>query len=229
MNQTQNPADAIVAHHAEMICELQSRVDRLVAAVDRDEPSQPPAEAILDYLGGTIFPHAAAEEAVIYAAAETSEHRLVASLVLEHQVLHKLGGDLHEASTGARRAAAAGAIAQLFAVHAAKENEFVLPAIIAQPRTDLAELLHAMHEHIENRGAAAAVTELDARAIPHAGRHDAIFGRLQALGRGETLVIVNDHDPKPLHYQLDALWPAAYAWTYQDSGPELWKVAITRR
>lgn len=228
MNQTQNPADAIVAHHAEMICELQSRVDRLVAAVDRGEPSQPSAEAVLDYLIGTIFPHAAAEEAVIYAAAEASEHRLVGSLVLEHQALRRLGEDLHEASTGARRAAAAGAIAQLFAVHAAKENEFVLPAIIAQPRTDLGELLHTMHEHIEKREATVA-TELDVRAIPHARRHDTIFGRLEALGRGETVVIVNDHDPKPLHYQLDALWPSAYAWTYQDSGPELWTVSITRR
>lgn len=228
MSQTQNPADAIVAHHAEMICELQSRVDQLVAAVGLGEPSLPPAQAVLDYLAGTLFPHAAAEEAVIYAAAEKSEHRLIASLVLEHGALRKLGGDLHEATTGADRVAIAGAIAQLFAVHAAKENEFVIPAVLEQPRTDLAALLHAMHERITARGEAV-VSELDVRPLPHARRHDEIFGRLEALDSGDSLVIVNDHDPKPLCYQLDALWPSAYAWNYRESGPEVWKVAITRR
>jgi uncharacterized protein (DUF2249 family) len=229
VSQTQNPADAIVAHHAEMICELQSRVDQLVAAVGLGKPSVAPAQAILDYLAATIFPHAAAEEAVIYAVAEKSEHRLIASLVLEHGALHKLGGDLHEATTGAERVALAGAIAQLFAVHAAKENEFVIPAVLEQPRTDLAALLHAMHEHITARSHDEVVAELDVRPLQHAQRHDEIFGRLRALNSGEALVVVNDHDPKPLRYQLDALWPSAYAWSYRESGPTVWKVAITRR
>ena len=229
MSQTQNPADAIVTHHAEMICELQGRVDQLVAAVGRGEPSLTPAQAVLDYLADAVFPHAAAEEAVIYATAEKSEHRLIASLVLEHGALRKLGGDLHEATTGVERVALAGAIAQLFAVHAAKENEFVIPAVLEQPRVDLGALLHAMHEHITTRTTDSVVSQLDVRQLPHAQRHDEIFSRLEALGSGEALVIVNDHDPKPLRYQLDALWPSAYTWSYRETGPEVWKVAITRR
>lgn len=229
MTQVQNPADAIVAHHAEMTCELQSRVDRLVAAVGRGEPSLPAAQAVLDYLGDTIYPHAAGEEAVLYKTAAATERRLIDSLLLEHQALRKLGDDLRAASTGAGRVAAAGAIDQLFALHAAKENEFVLPAILEQPRTDLGALLHAMHEHLEHTQAPAAATELDVRPMPHAQRHDQIFARVERLERGEALVIVNDHDPKPLRYQLDALWPSAFTWAYRESGPEVWKVAITRR
>jgi uncharacterized protein (DUF2249 family) len=229
MTETQNPADAIVAHHAEMICELQSRVDRLVAAVGLGEPSLSPAQAVLDYLAGTIFPHAAAEEAVLYPAAAASERRLIESLLLEHRALRKLGDDLRDATTGPDRVAAAGAITQLFAVHAAKENEFVLPTLLEQPRTNLGELLHAMHEQSEQRETAPIVTELDVRPMPHGSRHEEIFGRLERLGRGEALVIVNDHDPKPLRYQLDALWPSAFDWSYETGGPGLWKVTIARR
>ena len=41
-------------------------------------------------------------------------------------------------------------------------------------------------------------------------------------------MIVNDHDPKPLRYQTEALWPGEFEWSYRQSGPEIWQVAITR-
>ena len=33
----------------------------------------------------------------------------------------------------------------------------------------------------------------------------------------------------PLRHQLDALWPGCFAWSYNEAGPELWQVLITRR
>jgi uncharacterized protein (DUF2249 family) len=70
--------------------------------------------------------------------------------------------------------------------------------------------------------------ELDVRVLPHGQRHDIIFSKLDALAPGETLVIVNDHDPKPLRYQASALWPDKFEWTYPEAGPQVWRVAITR-
>lgn len=70
--------------------------------------------------------------------------------------------------------------------------------------------------------------ELDVRVLPHGQRHDIIFTKLDALAPGETLVIVNDHDPKPLRYQASALWPDKFEWTYREAGPQVWRVAITR-
>lgn len=70
--------------------------------------------------------------------------------------------------------------------------------------------------------------ELDVRVLPHGQRHEIIFGRLDALAPGEALVIVNDHDPKPLRYQTEALWPDRFTWTYREAGPQTWRVAITR-
>ncbi|TAM93466.1 MAG: DUF2249 domain-containing protein [Jatrophihabitans sp.] len=70
--------------------------------------------------------------------------------------------------------------------------------------------------------------DLDVRVLPHGQRHEIIFARLDALAPGEELVIVNDHDPKPLRYQTAALWPDVFEWTYRESGPQRWRVAITR-
>jgi uncharacterized protein (DUF2249 family) len=76
--------------------------------------------------------------------------------------------------------------------------------------------------------AAADPAELDVRTLPHGQRHEIIFGRLDALAAGEELVIVNDHDPKPLRYQTEALWPHRFEWAYREAGPQVWRVAITR-
>ena len=70
--------------------------------------------------------------------------------------------------------------------------------------------------------------DLDVRTLPHGQRHEIIFSRLDQLQPGESLVIVNDHDPKPLRYQTAALWPDRFEWTYREAGPERWRVAITR-
>ena len=45
---------------------------------------------------------------------------------------------------------------------------------------------------------------LDVRPIPPRVRHETIFDQLDRLATGETLRLVNDHDPAPLRYQLDA-------------------------
>ena len=42
----------------------------------------------------------------------------------------------------------------------------------------------------------------DARGIAKRFRHAAIFGALDALQPGETMLFVNDHDPLPLLDQL---------------------------
>lgn len=222
------PAEAIAAHHAEMVRELRARVDALIAAVALGDPSTDAAAAVGDYASSTLLPHAAAEENVMYPAAEKRERRLVQSLVGEHAVLRRLAQQLATAREGAERVAMASALVELFEVHASKENDYVLPTIV-EDGGDLTTLLHGMHEAFESASAPANVVELDVRALAHAQRHEQIFGRLRELASGDALLIVNDHDPKPLRYQIDALWPAGFSWTYRESGPERWAVLIARR
>jgi len=40
---------------------------------------------------------------------------------------------------------------------------------------------------------------------------------------------VNDHDPKPLRYQLAAERPNLFGWTYEAEGPDVWRVRIERK
>lgn len=70
---------------------------------------------------------------------------------------------------------------------------------------------------------------IDVRTIAPYERHALIFGRLDALDAGQSLQIVNDHDPVPLHLQLEGRAPGQYQWTYLQSGPQLWQIEITRK
>lgn len=70
---------------------------------------------------------------------------------------------------------------------------------------------------------------LDARTVEPRERHQIILERLGALNTGETLRLVNDHDPVPLRYQLEAESPEHYRWVIVEAGPEQWVVDITSR
>jgi uncharacterized protein (DUF2249 family) len=70
---------------------------------------------------------------------------------------------------------------------------------------------------------------LDVREISPRERHPMIFSNVDALKPGETLRLVNDHDPKPLFYQLSAERPGQFDWDYVQSGPDVWQVRITKK
>lgn len=70
--------------------------------------------------------------------------------------------------------------------------------------------------------------DLDVRPLAPAQRHERIFAAVAALLPGESFVLTNDHDPKPLRYQLDAEEPGQVAWEYLAEGPDVWRVRLTR-
>jgi len=59
-------------------------------------------------------------------------------------------------------------------------------------------------------------------------KHPTIFAKFDELDGGETLYIHNDHDPKPLYYQLLAQRGNIFTWEYLEKGPEWWKIKITK-
>ena len=67
---------------------------------------------------------------------------------------------------------------------------------------------------------------IDVRAIAPRERHPLIFSTLRALPVSDALELVNDHDPRPLYYQLQAEMPGRFSWDYLESGPETWRVRI---
>jgi uncharacterized protein (DUF2249 family) len=72
------------------------------------------------------------------------------------------------------------------------------------------------------------VETLDLRPMPPFERHDRIFKIWDSLRSGETLKIINDHNPKPLRYQFEAEYKGKYEWEYEQEGPKDWVVKIRR-
>lgn len=70
--------------------------------------------------------------------------------------------------------------------------------------------------------------EIDVRSLIPAQRHAKIFQHIDELAFGASFVLINDHDPKPLYYQLEAEHPKQFSWTYLERGPEVWRVEIGR-
>ena len=70
--------------------------------------------------------------------------------------------------------------------------------------------------------------DFDVRTLAPAQRHEQIFAAVAALVPGEGFILANDHDPKPLRYQLDAEQPGEIGWEYLAEGPDVWRVLISR-
>lgn len=60
-------------------------------------------------------------------------------------------------------------------------------------------------------------------------RHQTIFNVFNTLKEGEHLVIHNNHDPKPVFYQLMNLRGNIFSWEYLQEGPQWWDVKVTRK
>jgi uncharacterized protein (DUF2249 family) len=69
-------------------------------------------------------------------------------------------------------------------------------------------------------------TVLDVRELAPRERHARIFKTFEQLALGQGVLLVNDHDPKPLYYQFMAEYPGEVDWQYVEQGPEVWRVRI---
>lgn len=69
---------------------------------------------------------------------------------------------------------------------------------------------------------------LDVTQIEPRLKHPTIFQKFDALEGGGAMVIHNDHDPKPLYYQLIAERGQTFEWEYLLDGPTVWEVKISK-
>lgn len=70
---------------------------------------------------------------------------------------------------------------------------------------------------------------IDVTLIEPRLKHPTIFQVFDSLAGGESLTIHNDHDPKPVYYQLLGERGDIFTWQYLQEGPEWWDVKITKR
>ena len=214
--------------------------------------------SLVDWCNHELLPHAQAEEAALYPAGRQNKagRLLVAGMTDEHGLIKGLVARLSVPQTPVRAAATAHALRVLFESHMRKENEHLVPLLAAARRTSLAQMLADMHETLA-AGAETALggtqvpadpphgdaetahrcgcgehdegdPELDARLVPHAIRHATVFGALDALPKGGALVLVASHDPLSLLGQLEQRAPGVFDVTYQQRGPDAWRLRLLR-
>ncbi len=72
------------------------------------------------------------------------------------------------------------------------------------------------------------VNEFDVRPYSPSQRHDMFYQAFADIKPGEAFEFINDHDPKPLYYQMEAESKEPFRWEYLEKGPELWKVRVVK-
>ncbi|MHB9131334.1 MAG: DUF2249 domain-containing protein [Armatimonadota bacterium] len=70
---------------------------------------------------------------------------------------------------------------------------------------------------------------VDVRPMPAPEKHKNIFATYDSLKSGESMLLVNDHEPRPLYYQFLIEMPDQFDWEYLEQGPVVWQVRITKR
>lgn len=69
---------------------------------------------------------------------------------------------------------------------------------------------------------------IDVTVLEPRMKHPTIFDAFDNVSEGYSVVIHNDHDPKPLYYQLLGERGNCFSWTYLSNGPEIWEVEIKK-
>ncbi len=70
---------------------------------------------------------------------------------------------------------------------------------------------------------------IDVTQIAPKNRHSLLLGTFENLAAGESFRISNDHNPKPLYYEMREQWGEAVTWEYLINGPDLWEVKIGKQ
>lgn len=248
-------AEVVRKHHEQMSQALDGFTRTLVGAARAgDEAAVELArQDVLRWCQTELVPHARAEEVTLYQPARASRdgRLLVEAMLGEHALILELVSRLEAPSDDlVGLAVSASTLSVVLDSHIRKENEFVLPLLAAMPEVSVAGLLEQMHRALGQSGEPGVADgpaagcgghactcgeldpdgypELDARTIPHAIRHATIFGALDSIATGGGLVLIAPHDPQRLLDQMDDRWPGRFDVAYLQSGPEDWRLALTR-
>lgn len=165
-------ADAVEQHHAEMAGALTLAVEGLTAAAraGRGAEAEERRLELVRWCRQELVPHALAEETTMYAAAGRlpSARLLVEAMLAEHRAIVALVDELAATAEPVAASGLGRALRAVFEVHLAKENEQVLPVLVAAPGVSLADLLGGMHELLGGGTSDAQHEHEGAHAAPHA-------------------------------------------------------------
>lgn len=69
---------------------------------------------------------------------------------------------------------------------------------------------------------------LDVRSIPPWMRHAHIFATFENLAEGQKLLLISDHEPRPLRAEFERAYGVRFAWVQRQIGDGRWEVRLSR-
>jgi len=70
--------------------------------------------------------------------------------------------------------------------------------------------------------------EINLLEKPHGECHQSVIRGLDQVEAGDSALIIADHDAKPVLYQYQSERGYALDWAYEEEGPEVWKIRVTK-
>ena len=205
---------AVIARTA--MRETHRRLRDRLAELTQSAAGQRPVADLVDFCRNELRDYLVVVERDLYAPASgVAETRLLAdALLIGHAVINSQINDLAVAT-----ASEAVRIATMIA--GALDLYLRIEESAAPVLADLAGVDSSLVE-ADQQGV------VDVRQIARGGRHPRVFAQYARLAPGETFILVNSHDPKPLRREFESVYPGAFSWDYLQAGPEEWRVRIGR-
>lgn len=142
-------ARAVERHHEHLAGELARKVDAVAAtALGEASGFERARDDLVAWTRSELLPHARAEEETMYRAAATRPEArlLVEAMVADHVTIGHLVDALAGTTDPRTAVVTAGGLRTAFEMHLAKENDQILPVLLAAPDVSVAQLLGGMHE-----------------------------------------------------------------------------------
>ncbi len=227
--------EAMHNHHQEMVATLGAHVAALL-----DKPADANPTALVEFLKNELMPHAEGEEKYLYPTVDPlikAHSSATSTMSIDHEFIQKYVREI-EATTTALQSnngnqtelqqqlqRLALQLQGIFLLHLEKEERVYLPLFeqYVSPE-DQQKVLDGMHEAAAPEPTVKST--VDVRQVAPPQRHPLIFETFEALQPGEAFRLINDHDPKPLHYQFKFELEGQFTWEYVERGPKVWQVIV---
>lgn len=200
------------------------------------EDSLKSIKEVVNFLSGELERHLLNEEEALFPPLEEflgREGGPIGVMLAEHEDLRKtleiLRQTLKRENVESKELSLyGGRVIEVLRSHIFKEDNILFP--MAEMHLDEAELeeIGRKMKGEKREGPQASPFILDVRALPPWERHPKIFDIFDGLKKGEALKIINDHDPRPLHYQFIMERPGQFEWQSKEISPREWEAVITR-
>lgn len=146
-------AEELESHHAAMIRELDRLSAGLVDAAASATDVAVAKGALEKWIADVLVPHAEEEEATTYrAAGGLSESRLlIQAMLAEHVLIRGIAANVSAAPSPVAAGAYARALFAIFDSHQRKENEIILPLLVASDKVSLVAIMRSGHRADDDR------------------------------------------------------------------------------